>query len=110
MAKTVKHISHAFWISDDSGLVILASDWSGTTTLPPLSLGPSDINFGALERLSAEEAGRYCRYYRNKQSWVFALQSKRYPQLLERTVRVYLAGEFNEWSEAIGKPEWELRR
>jgi pullulanase/glycogen debranching enzyme len=108
MAKTVKHISHAFWISDDSGLVILASDWSGTTTLPPLSLGPSDINLGALERLSPEETGRYCRYYRKKQSWVFAMQSKRYPQLLDRTVRVYLAGEFNEWSEAIGKPEWEL--
>jgi len=108
MAKTVKHISHAFWISDDSGLVILASDWSDSTILPPLSLGPSDINFGALEQLSAEETGRYCRYYRNEQNWVFALQSERYPQLLNRTVRVYLAGEFNEWSEAIGKPEWEL--
>ena len=84
MAKTVKHISHAFWISDDSGLVILASDWLGTTTLPPLSLGPSNINLGALERLSSEETGRYCRYYRKKQSWVFAMQSKRYPQLLDR--------------------------
>ena len=91
MANTVKNISHAFWISDNSGLVILASDWLGTTTLPPLSLGPSDINLGALERLSAEETGRYYRYYRKKQSWVFAMQSKRYPQLLDRTVRVYLA-------------------
>ena len=58
MTKKVKHIAHAFWISDNSGLVILASDWAGTTTLPPLSLGPSDINLGALERLSPEETGR----------------------------------------------------
>jgi pullulanase/glycogen debranching enzyme len=108
MVKTVKFISHAFWESEDSGLVILSSDWSNTTALPPISLGPTALKFAALERLSSDESGRYFRYYRRKQSWVFVLQPQRYPQLLDSKVRVYLAGEFNEWSEAIGKTNWEL--
>ncbi|MFQ3224573.1 MAG: pullulanase [Lentimonas sp.] len=107
MTNTVKHISRAFWESDSSGVVILSADW-GATTLPPISLGPIDQNFGALERLSPEGSGRYCRYFRRKQSWVFTFQSKRYPQLLDRKVRVFLAADFNQWSEAIGEPEWEL--
>ena len=108
MVKSVKHISHAFWESEDSGLVLLPTDWTDNKVMPPLSLGPRDLHLRALERLSAEECGRYCRYFRRKHSWVFTLQSKRYPQLMDRKVRVYLGAEFNEWSEAIGKPEWEL--
>jgi pullulanase/glycogen debranching enzyme len=110
MTTAVKYLSHAFWESDDSGLVILSTDWTDTSTLPPISLGPKDLNLGSLERLTAEECGRYCRYYRRKQSWVFVLQTKRYPQLIDPKVKVYLAGEFNQWSEAIGQPEWELVR
>lgn len=108
MATSVKHITRAFWESEDSGLIILSSDWENSTTLPPLFLGPSNCPFGSLERVHAEECGRYCRYYRRKNSWVFTLQSKQYPQLLEHKERVYVGGDFNEWSEAIGKPEWEL--
>ncbi len=107
MTKTVTHISRAFWESDDSGVVILSSDWDASV-LPPISLGPLDQKLGVLEPLSPGECGRYCRYFRRKQSWVFTLQSKRYPQLLDQKVRVYLAADFNEWSEAIGKSEWEL--
>jgi pullulanase len=108
MAKSVKKISHAFWDSKETGLVILSSDWENTVILPPLLLGPSEIPRARIERLSANECGRYCRYFRRKNSWIFVLESKRYPQLLEHKERVFVGGDFNEWSEAIGKPEWEL--
>jgi len=109
MSQVVQHISHAFWESDDSVLVILESDWpTSSSTLPPLSLGPVQLAVAGVERLSPEECSRYCRYFRRGQHWVFAFQSKRYPQLLEHKLRVYLAAEMNEWSEAIGKTEWQL--
>lgn len=109
MAKTKAQIAHAFWESQDSGLVILSENWPSTTTLPPLLLGPSGQPFSKLERLSPEACGRYCRYYRRKNSWVFAIRSKRYPQLLDRKVRVYLGGDFNGWEKAIGQAQWELK-
>lgn len=77
--------------------------------MPPVLLGPSGVPFGALEPLGAEQSGRYYRYFKKKNSWVFRIQAKRYPQLAEGKERVYLAGEFNEWSEAIGNPQWRLK-
>lgn len=109
MAHTNKQIAHVFWESRDSGLVILSENWRGTTTLPPLLLGPSGRPFSRLERLAPEACGRYCRYYRRKNSWVFAIRSNRYPQLLDRKVRVFLGGEFNGWAKAVGQAQWELR-
>lgn len=108
MAKKERKISHAFWESHDSGLIILSADWTSTTALPPLFLGPMDQPFGKLQRLRPEECGRFCRYFRRKRSWIFTLQAKRFPQLWNRETRVYLGGDFNGWGEAIGRPEWEL--
>jgi pullulanase/glycogen debranching enzyme len=107
MTKTATHISRAFWESDQSGVIILSSDWEASA-LPPMVLGPIEQELAGLNSLSPEECGRYYRYFRKKQNWVFTLQSKRYPQLLDHKLRVYLAADFNQWSEAIGKPEWEL--
>jgi pullulanase/glycogen debranching enzyme len=109
MAKNMQKITYAFWESRDSGLIFLAANWSGTTTLPPLLLGPKEQSFAKVERLSPEEAGRFCRYYRRKNSWVFVIRSKRHPQLLDRKVRVFLGGDFNKWEKAIGQSQWELK-
>jgi pullulanase len=109
MSKKTNQIAHAFWESRDAGLIILSHNWPSTTTLPPLLLGPSGKPFSKLERLSPEDCGRYCRYYRLKNSWVFAIGSKRYPQLLDRKVRVYLGGDFNGWGKAVGQAQWELK-
>ncbi|TVP80637.1 MAG: glycoside hydrolase family 1 [Puniceicoccaceae bacterium] len=109
MAKKTRRIAHAFWETRDTGLVILSENWACTTALPPLLLGPLNLAFSKLERLSPVDCGRYCRYYRHKNCWVFTILSSRYPQLLDRKVRVFLGGDFNHWGDAIGKPEWELK-
>jgi pullulanase/glycogen debranching enzyme len=109
MAKNKSKIAHAFWESRDTGLIILSANWGSTTSMPPLLLGPSGQPFSKLERLSPEACGRYCRYHRRKNSWVFTIRSNRYPQLLDRTVRVYLGGDFNGWEKAIGQSQWELK-
>jgi pullulanase len=109
MAKSENHIAHAFWDSSDSGLIILSRNWESTTDLPPLFLGPENLSFEKLERISPEECGRYCRYYRKKNSWIFALQSRRYRELLGRYTKVFLGADFNGWEAAIGKSKWELK-
>ncbi|NBB80930.1 MAG: glycoside hydrolase family 1 [Verrucomicrobia bacterium] len=109
MGEKTPHIAHAFWETGNTGLVILSQDWSSTRARPPLFLGPLNERFAKMDRLSPAECGRYCRYYRQKNSWVFTIRSERHPELLDRKVRVFLGGDFNEWGEAIGRSEWELK-
>ena len=109
MSAASQLISHAFWKSRTSGLVILSEDWSAKRALPPLKLGPDLTEFTVLEPLDLNASGRYTRYYRRKQSWIFVIQSKRYTQLQDPSTRVYLAGDFNGWEDAIGSTKWELK-
>ncbi|MGJ8638116.1 MAG: alpha-amylase family glycosyl hydrolase [Opitutaceae bacterium] len=109
MANSVKNIAHAFWESEHCGVVILTNSWSSSTTVPPLTLGPVNRPFRKLERISAEESGRFYRFYKRKQSWVFMIRAERYPQLLDEKIKVFLCGDFNGWSDAIGKSEWQLK-
>ena len=109
MANKNQKIAHAFWESKDVGLVILSDDWPSAAPLPPLLLMPLNLTFEKIDRLSPEECGRYCRYYQHKNSWVFAVRSNRYPQLLDREVRLFLGGDFNDWERAIGLTQWELK-
>ena len=109
MAKETEQIAHAFWESRDTGLIFLSSNWCSTTALPPLLLGPGGQAFSRLERLSPEESGSFCRYYRRNNSWVFAVHSSRHPQLLDRQVRVFLGSDISNWEKAVGQPQWELK-
>lgn len=110
MGEETTQISHAFWKSKNSGLIILSKDWSAAAGRPPLFFGRQACLFATLDRLQPDEAGRYCRYFRRKNSWVFTIRSKRYPQLIQADrPKVYLAGDFNGWGDAIGKSAWELK-
>ena len=109
MAMETEKIAHAFWESKDTGLIFLSSNWCSTVALPPLLLGPREQPFSKLERLSPEESGSFCRYYRRNNSWVFAVHSSRHPQLLDRQVRVFMGSDISNWEKAVGQPQWELK-
>lgn len=109
MVKKTQKIAHAFWESRDTGLIFLSSNWSSTTTLPPLLLEPKEQPFSKVERLSPEQCGRFYRYFRRKNSWVFTIRSNRHPQLLDRKVRVFLGSDINKWEKAVGQSQWELK-
>jgi len=104
-----KRIEHAFWKSEYSGIIILSEDWKQDQSSLPVRLGPLDLDLDCVEALPPEGCGRYFRYYRLKNSWYFTIQSKRYPELLGRKRRIYVAGDFNAWNRAIGDSKWELR-
>lgn len=84
-------------------------DWTGRTTRPVLQLEPLNLHFARIQQLSPEECNRYYRYHRSKNKWVFSIRPNEYPQLLKPDVRVFLAGDFNNWSEAIGQKIWEVQ-
>ena len=109
MVKPIKNIAHAFWESDNCGVVILSSDWASTTTFPPLTLGPANQPFSKLERMPAAESARFYRYSKSRQGWTFVIQSKGYPQLLNHKTKVFLGGDFNGWGDAIGQKKWRLK-
>lgn len=109
MPQNLKKIVHVSWESKTSCLVTLASDWSIVGALPPITLRSSGLSFGSPEQLSLEECGHYCGYYRDESNWVFVLALQTNPQLPEGVnPRVFLAADFNNWAEAVGKSEWEL--
>jgi len=104
-----RNIAHAFWTSKHSGIIILSEDWKHAGEDPPVRLEPRGTSPERLEALSPQGAGRYFRYYRRKNSWYFAIQSKRYPELLGHKHPIYLAGDFNGWDDAIGDAQWQLK-
>ena len=108
MVEVGSNIIHAFWESSDSGLLFLSEDWDDDINLPPLLFGPKNETFSKIERLSPEQCGRYSRYYRAEESWIFVIRSAPHPQLIDRDARVYLGGDFNGWDKAIGQSDWEL--
>ena len=109
MSESLVEVVHVFWKTSHSGLVILSEDWNESDQKLPVAFGPDRHALQSIEPLSAEETGRYCRYFRKKKHWVFRIQSERYPQLVSGNVKVYLAGDFNQWEKAIGKSTWELQ-
>lgn len=102
-------VTHLFWESARSGMVILSSDWDKRKGEPPLYFGPDKTALLSLEQLQANEAGRYFRYFLKNDKWVFRIQSHRYPQLASGDKTIYLTGDFNEWDAAIGNKTWELK-
>lgn len=109
MPQNLKKIVHASWESKTSCLVTLASDWSIIGTLPPITLRSSGLSFGPPEQLSLEQCGHHCGYYREESNWVFVLYLPTSSQLPEDgNRRIFLAADFNNWAEAVGKSEWEL--
>jgi pullulanase/glycogen debranching enzyme len=108
MSKETKQLETAFWESGDYALVFLGTDYDRSAGDPPLKLGPDGADFASFEALAPSEAARFTRYYRSQDEWVFRLQAKRYPQLQDPTLGVYLGADFNDWEMAIGLKQWHL--
>ena len=108
MVTQEQKITHAFWESENSGIILLSQGWN-TLKTPPIEFEPVAPEAIEIKRLKPQDVGRYYRYYRSKGSWVFTIRAKRYPELQGEDAQVYVAGDFNGWGDAIGAPAWELK-
>lgn len=102
-------IVRAWLESLDSGIIELDRDWSGRN-LPRLTLGKHGPVLGALAPAPGLPAARaYGYYFDNVDGKVtFVLPLDQGGAIDPTRDTVYLAGDFNDWQQAIGQKEWLL--
>src|SRR5688572_1416932 len=98
------------WLeSPSSGIIELDRDWT-TRSHPRFTLGEHCPTPGALAPAPGLPAGRtYGYFFDNEQGEVtFILPLEHGCEIDPAHDLVYLAGDFNDWHAAVGKPEWQL--
>lgn len=103
-------LERAMWISSNTGIVQLSCDWRDARKMPPLKL-KSGVAIREIVRVPPLIAGITHGYYFNGTDVVFVLHPKLYRNHhLTSESEIFVAGDFNGWQQAIGNPEWRLRR
>ncbi len=105
-----RRILEAFWETRERGMVVLARDWTDVTKVPPLRLDPGKKPLKLIRRVSPLVFGRRAGYCMNGTEVVFILWPLYYPNLDWEDETLYVGGDFNGWTEAVGKPEWQMFR
>lgn len=101
-------IAHAWLESPTRGVIELSRDWRGRQ-IPPINLGPEGPEFSTFTKLPDYYFGAESGYFVNRKGEIFFfIKASQVPDLQEEDF--YLAGDFNGWQEAVGKPEWKLER
>ncbi len=107
MTAHAKKIARAWLESPLRGVVELSHDWRARQ-LPPLTLGGGK-KFAGLRRVPDHTFGRESAYFvnRNGDIWFF-IRHEWHPELAASSTKIYLAGDFNGWHEAIYNDDWLL--
>lgn len=96
-------IFSASWITNNQILILLSNDWLLMDQLPIFQLN------GSIENIQLKPApliifGELTGYYIDKDKITFIY----FPNKEEENKRIYLAGNFNGWQNAIGNERWLL--
>ncbi len=106
MSSRVKKIARARLESPVQGVIELTHDWRARH-LPPLEL-TGGARFTTLERVPDYVFGCESAYFVNRKGVIwFFLRLEDHPELVGE--KVYVAGTFNGWHEALASDEWLLR-
>lgn len=103
-------ILRAWLTSATTGVIELDADWR-EDLLPILAPGDRAFTIAALEPAPPEAYGLEAAYFVDAEGrLVFVLDPADHSWIdFERTA-VYVAGDFNGWEAAVGRPEWQLRK
>ena len=102
-------VVHAYLDSIESGVVELASDWDSESA-PLISMEGSRSKYLRLQPIEAYQYGLNSHYFVDEEgTLVFILNPESYPSIDYEETRVFLAGDFNDWQEAVGKRKWRLK-
>ncbi len=109
MAETPHRIIRAWLESLTTGVVELDRDWAGKEP-PRFTFGaqcPAPAALAADTGLMAACSYRY--FVDGAGEFVFALTPEHGTEIDPKRDTVFVAGDFNDWQEAVGKPEWQLK-
>lgn len=109
MAEPPHRIVRAWLESPRTGVIELDRDWTGRKE-PRFTLGKQCPAPGALTPAPALPAGLTFGYFLDAPTGeiVFVLPLEHGCDIDPERDTVFLAGDFNGWQEAVGKPEWQL--
>jgi pullulanase/glycogen debranching enzyme len=108
MSSRAKKIARTWLESPTHGVIELTHDWRARH-LPPLALNYG-VPFAKLQRVPDYTFGSESGYFVNRKGVIwFFLSLNQYPELATAGEKIYIAGSFNGWHEAIGRDEWLLR-
>jgi 1,4-alpha-glucan branching enzyme len=104
MSHRANHIVQAVLHTPTSGVLELARDWKPRST-PPVKFS-GGLRVESLERVSDHSFGNSSGYFVTRDHRILFFR----PRVAdaEAPVRIYLAGDFNHWGEAIGEEAWRL--
>ena len=109
MSDTAHRIVRAWLESLTTGVVELDRDWSAPRP-PRFSFGAQCPTLGGLAADTGLMAAISHRYFVDATGRiVFALTPEHGTDIDPDRTTIYLAGDFNGWQEAVGRPEWQLR-
>lgn len=100
-------ISSAYWIEPSTGLVMLSENWN-SEELPPLELGSEQCTLSRLRSAPPEMFGSLSGYYQTGDQIHFIVFAEGQDHLDLDNRRLYVAGDFNGWSDAINNEHWRL--
>lgn len=110
MKQPEHRILRAWLTSASSGIIELDADWHAHL-LPLLAPGEKAFQLATLEPAEPElYAAEACYYVDGQEHVVFVLDPSEHPGVDFERTSVYVVGDFNSWDEAIGRPEWQLKR
>ncbi|MET0262475.1 MAG: alpha-amylase family glycosyl hydrolase [Rariglobus sp.] len=107
MSSRAKKIARAWLESPTHGVIELTHDWRARA-MPSLSLS-GGAKFATLQRVPDYVFGCESCYFSNRKGdiWFF-IRIAQHPELAKVKEKIYLAGDFNGWNEAIFNDEWQL--
>ncbi|MDD3180612.1 MAG: alpha-amylase family glycosyl hydrolase [Opitutaceae bacterium] len=102
-------IVRAWLDSPRSGVIELSEDWR-EEGLPPLEPGEATFAFESLAPAPRWRHARDNAYFVDTDGrMVFVVEPQRYTWIEWGETKVYVAGDFNNWQEALGREEWQLQ-
>jgi pullulanase len=103
-------IVRAWLESPTTGIIELDRDWTTGRAHPRFTLGKHCPTPGALAPAPGLPAGRVYGYFFNNDDGeiTFVLPLERGCDVDPARDKVYLAGDFNGWQDAVGKEEWQM--
>lgn len=108
MASSAHRITRAWLDSLTTGVVEFDRDWRAARP-PLLSFGTQCPAPGGLRPASPLTVGRAFGYFVHGSELSFLLPLAQAGAVDPQHEAYYVAGDFNGWQEAVGKPEWRMR-
>jgi pullulanase len=99
----------AYWTSLNTGVACFRKDWNRARP-PELFWGDDKLPLKDVKPAPLSWYGNQSGYFKDGTTYCFMVACDRFSHSDFSSAGVYLAGSFNQWSEAAGSDQWRLEK